>query len=92
VVDDSDKASKMGDQKLRTEPETFTPVETRKHICRLANAIRVLSALGFTLTVELIMETEEASTSSNVEINDMLGAEFYVQTAERERLSDDLIC
>jgi exosome complex component RRP4 len=84
VVDDSDKASKMGDQKLRTEPETFTPVETRKHICRLANAIRVLSALGFTLTVELIMETEEASTSSNVEINDMLGAEFYVQTAERE--------
>jgi exosome complex component RRP4 len=85
VVDDSDKTSKMGDQKLRTEPETFTPVETRKHICRLANAIRVLSALGFTLTVELIMETAEASASSIVEINDMLGAEFYVQTAERER-------
>jgi exosome complex component RRP4 len=38
------------------------------------------------------METAEASASSNVEINDMLGAEFYVQTAERERLSDDLIC
>uniref|UniRef100_A0A0D9W783 S1 motif domain-containing protein n=1 Tax=Leersia perrieri TaxID=77586 RepID=A0A0D9W783_9ORYZ len=69
---------------LSAEVENFTPLETRKHICRLANAVRVLSALGFTLTVELIIETAEASISSNVEINDMLGAEFYVQTAERE--------
>jgi exosome complex component RRP4 len=36
------------------------------------------------LTVERIIETAEASASSNIEINDMLGAEFYVQTAERE--------
>ncbi|KAF8704096.1 hypothetical protein HU200_031584 [Digitaria exilis] len=71
-------------QKYSNEAENFTPLETRKHICRLANAIRVLSALGFTLTVELIIETAEASVSSNVEVNDMLGAEFYVQTAERE--------
>ncbi|KAK3142048.1 hypothetical protein QOZ80_4BG0341530 [Eleusine coracana subsp. coracana] len=84
VVSDSEKTSKMEDQKPRIELETFTPLETRKHICRLANAIRVLSALGFTLTVELIIETAEASASSNIEINDMLGAEFYVQTAERE--------
>uniref|UniRef100_A0A0E0HVX1 S1 motif domain-containing protein n=1 Tax=Oryza nivara TaxID=4536 RepID=A0A0E0HVX1_ORYNI len=28
--------------------------------------------------------TAEASVSSNIEINNMLGAEFYVQTAERE--------
>jgi exosome complex component RRP4 len=83
VVEDNDKISKTGDQKLRTEPETFTALETRKHICRIANAIRVLSDLGFTLTVELIIETAEASASS-IEINDMLGAEFYVQTAERE--------
>jgi exosome complex component RRP4 len=59
-------------------------METRKHICRLANAARVLSALGFTLTIELIIQTAEASLSSNVKINDMLGAEFYVQTAETE--------
>lgn len=71
-------------QKYSNEAENFTPLETRKHICRLANAIRVLSALGFTLTVELIIETAEASVSSDVEVNDMLGAEFYVQTAERE--------
>ncbi|KAM3240315.1 hypothetical protein ACQJBY_053787 [Aegilops geniculata] len=70
--------------KLSMEVEPFTPLETRRHICRLANAVRVLSALGFTLTVELIIQTAEASLSSNVEINNMLGAEFYVQTAERE--------
>ena len=71
-------------ENLNAKAETFTPMETRKHICRLANAVRVLSALGFTLTVELIIQTAEASLSSDVEINDMLGAEFYVQTAERE--------
>ncbi|XP_062183613.1 exosome complex component RRP4 homolog [Phragmites australis] len=80
-----ENTSKAGDQKTSsTEVETYTPLETRKHICRLANAVRMLSALGFTLTVELITETAEASSASTVEINDMLGAEFYVQTAERE--------
>ena len=71
-------------QKSSADAENFTPLETRKHICRLANAVRVLSALGFTLTVELIIETAEASVTANVEVNNMLGAEFYVQTAERE--------
>ncbi|KAK8449198.1 hypothetical protein SEVIR_7G179400v4 [Setaria viridis] len=83
VVDEKVKATE-DQQKSSDEAENFTPLETRKHICRLANAVRVLSALGFTLTVELIIETAEASASSNVEVNDMLGAEFYVQTAERE--------
>nr|CAD1843720.1 unnamed protein product [Ananas comosus var. bracteatus] len=76
------------DQKktLTAEEESwsFTPLETRKHICRIANAIRLLSALGFTLTVEAVVDTAEASLASNIEINDMLGAEFFVQTAERE--------
>lgn len=66
------------------ESGSFTPLETRKHICRIANAVRLLSALGFTLTVEAIVDTAEASLASNIEINDMLGAEFFVQTAERE--------
>ncbi|TVU14520.1 hypothetical protein EJB05_37995 [Eragrostis curvula] len=82
VMGDSAKTSKTG--KSSSEVETCTPQETRKHICRLANAVRVLSALGFTLTAELIIETAEASASSNVEVNDMLGPEFYVQTAEKE--------
>jgi exosome complex component RRP4 len=75
---------KEDQQKLAMEADNFTPIETRRHICRLANAVRVLSALGFTLTVELIIQTAEASLPSTVEINEMLGAEFYVQTAERE--------
>lgn len=80
-----EKSKTVGDQqKPSVEVENFTSPDTRKHICRLANAVRVLSALGFTLTVELIIETAQANASSNVEINDMLGAEFYVQTAERE--------
>ncbi|KAL6903479.1 hypothetical protein ACP4OV_004292 [Aristida adscensionis] len=81
----SEDTKKVEDQQnVSTEVEIFTPLETRKHICRLSNAVRVLSALGFTLTVELIVETAEASALSNVEINDMLGAEFYVLTVERE--------
>ncbi|CAL5087696.1 unnamed protein product [Urochloa decumbens] len=71
---------------MGTEPENFTPLEMRNHICRLANAIRVLSALGFTLTAELIIETAEASLLSNVAVDDMVGAEFFVQTAEREAM------
>ncbi|XP_020096319.1 exosome complex component RRP4 homolog [Ananas comosus] len=66
------------------ESGSFTPLETRKHICRIANAVRLLSALGFTLTVEAIVDTAEASLASNIEINDMLGAKLFVQTVERE--------
>ncbi|PAN13071.1 hypothetical protein PAHAL_2G312300 [Panicum hallii] len=70
---------------MGTELENFTPLETRNHVCRLANAVHVLSALGFTLTAELIVETAEASLSSKVAVNDMVGGEFFVQTAEREK-------
>ncbi|VAI55776.1 unnamed protein product [Triticum turgidum subsp. durum] len=84
VVADEETNANEDQHKLSMEVEAFTPLETRRHICRLANAVHVLSALGFTLTVELIIQTAEASLSSHVEINDMLGAEFYVQTAERE--------
>ncbi|XP_010920429.1 exosome complex component RRP4 homolog [Elaeis guineensis] len=66
------------------QEQTFTPLEVRQHICRIANAVRLLAALGFILTVESIVDTAEASASSNIEIKDMLGPEFYVQTVERE--------
>ncbi|KAL6655352.1 hypothetical protein ACP70R_006178 [Stipagrostis hirtigluma subsp. patula] len=80
-----EKTKLMGDHhEISTEAANFNPLERRNHICRLANAVRVLSALGFTLTAELIIETVEASSSSDIAINDMLGAEFFVQTAERE--------
>ncbi|OAY82659.1 Exosome complex component rrp4 [Ananas comosus] len=79
LVEDQEKTSTAEE-----ESWSFTPLETRKHICRIANAVRLLSALGFTLTVEAIVDTAEASLASNIEINDMLGAEFFVQTAERE--------
>lgn len=61
-----------------------TPLEVRQHICRIANAVRLLSYLGFCLSIEVIMDTVESSAAANVQINEMLGAEFYVQTAERE--------
>lgn len=70
-----------GDQ---DEEGTFTSVETRRSICRIANAIRLLSALGFTLSLEAIIDTVELSFASNISVKDMLAAEFYVQTAERE--------
>lgn len=59
-------------------------LETRQHICQIANAVRVLSALGFSLATEGILEAAKASISSRISIKDMLGAEFHVQTAERE--------
>lgn len=61
-----------------------TPLEVRQHISRIANAVRLLSYLGFCLSIEVIMDTVESSAAANVQINEMLGAEFYVQTAERE--------
>lgn len=68
----------------KEEEETYTPLEIRQHICRIANSIRLLSALGFTISAEVIMETVEASVSSKIAIKEMLEAEFCVQTAERE--------
>ncbi|KAJ0984523.1 hypothetical protein J5N97_002879 [Dioscorea zingiberensis] len=79
--DGNSNAKPMGSQ---DEEKTFTPLETRRHICRIANAVRLLSALGFTLSLEAIIDTVKLSFSSNISIKDMLAAEFYVQTAERE--------
>ncbi|XP_068663210.1 exosome complex component RRP4 homolog [Aristolochia californica] len=85
IHDDKSTESGKTNSKLVTLEEqerVFTPLETRQHICRIANAVRVLSLLGFTLSVEVILSTVEASLS--IDVKDMLGAEFYVQTAERE--------
>ncbi|KAJ8450774.1 hypothetical protein Cgig2_021246 [Carnegiea gigantea] len=66
-----------------TEPD-YTPLETRRNICRIANAVRVLSILGFNITIEVILEIFELSISESVDVHDMLGAEFCVRVAEKE--------
>ncbi|KAK1258234.1 hypothetical protein QJS04_geneDACA020728 [Acorus gramineus] len=69
---------------LEMQEKAFTPFVTRRNICLIANAVRVLSVLGFNLSLEVIIDTVEASSSLNLDIKDMLGAEFCVLTAERE--------
>ncbi|CAE5960458.1 unnamed protein product [Arabidopsis arenosa] len=61
-----------------------TSLETRKSILRIGNAIRVLSNLGFTVTLEVIMETVNLSNMENIDVYDMLGSEFHVLVAENE--------
>ncbi|KAK9281525.1 hypothetical protein L1049_004428 [Liquidambar formosana] len=70
--------------RLEEQEQTYTPPETRQNICRTANAVRVLSTLGFNITVEVITETVELSSSLNLDIHEMLGSEFCVLVAERE--------
>ncbi|KAL3647915.1 exosome non-catalytic core subunit rrp4 [Castilleja foliolosa] len=70
-----------GDEKVE---ETYTPLNTRQNICRAANAIRVLSTLGFTVTVEVIMEIVNLSVTMNIDVHEMLGSEFYVVVTEKE--------
>ncbi|MED6130477.1 exosome non-catalytic core subunit rrp4 [Stylosanthes scabra] len=64
--------------------KNYTALETRKYICRAANAIRVLSTLGFNMTLEIIKGVIDLSLSQNLDIHDMLGSEFFVLVAEKE--------
>ncbi|KAI3882176.1 hypothetical protein MKX03_026986 [Papaver bracteatum] len=73
------KSMSLGEQE-----QTYTPPETRQNICRIANAIRVLTSLGITLTVDVIIATVEMSKALYFDVHEMVGAEFYVQVAEKE--------
>jgi len=64
--------------------EDSTSLRVRENNCRLANAIRVLSALGFSLTLELILDTFQTSIDWNIDIKEMLAGEFHVRIAERK--------
>ncbi|PPD76758.1 hypothetical protein GOBAR_DD26313 [Gossypium barbadense] len=64
--------------------QAYTPLEMRQNICRIGNAIRVLTSLGFNVDLNLIMETVELSSSLKIDIHDMLGSEFHVLVAEME--------
>ncbi|VFQ94644.1 unnamed protein product [Cuscuta campestris] len=73
------------DEEEEDEEERYTtPRHIRVYICMIANAIRVLSDLGFTITVEVLLETVVLSESLKIDVADMLGAEFYVLVAEKE--------
>ncbi|KAJ1433028.1 RNA-binding domain, S1 [Sesbania bispinosa] len=69
---------------LEEQEKNYTTLETRKYICRAANAVRVLSTLGFIITLEIIKGIIDLSLSLNLDIHDMLGSEFCVLVAERE--------
>jgi len=58
--------------------------ELRERICRLANAVRVLAALGLLIFVESIIDTYEVSLSWDTAVKDMLAAEFCIKIVERE--------
>src|SRR5262249_38833326 len=57
-------------------------LSSEKKECRIANAIRVLSTLGLNLTVEVILETINLSSTLNIGIEEMLWSEFHVLVAE----------
>ncbi|KAG5514387.1 hypothetical protein RHGRI_035712 [Rhododendron griersonianum] len=79
-----DATTSMYPTSVEQEERTYTPLETRQNICRTANAVRVLSTLGFSISVEVIMEMVNLSSSLNLDIHEMLGAEFCVLVAEGE--------
>lgn len=79
-----DQANSSERSTVEEKKQAYTPLETRQNICRIANAIRVFSTLGFNVDADLIMETVELSTSLKIDIHDMLGSEFHVLVAERE--------
>ncbi|RDX81767.1 Exosome complex component RRP4-like protein [Mucuna pruriens] len=69
---------------LEEQEKNYTTLDTRKYICRAANAIRVLSTLGFNITLEIIKGIIDLSLSMNLDIHEMLGSEFCVLVAEKE--------
>lgn len=76
--------STNGVYSLLVDEPSYTSLDIRQNISRIANAVRVLSILGFNITVEVILELFDLSTSLNLDIHDMLGAEFCVMVAEKE--------
>jgi exosome complex component RRP4 len=56
----------------------------QQHTKSNTNAIPILSTLGFNLTLEVMLETSNLSSTLNLAIDEMLGSEFHVLVAERE--------
>ncbi|MED6134765.1 exosome non-catalytic core subunit rrp4 [Stylosanthes scabra] len=84
MVEDQVSHPNKNSASLEELEKNYTALETRKYICRAANAIRVLSTLGFNMTLEIIKGVIDLSLSQNLDIHDMLGSEFFVLVAEKE--------
>lgn len=69
---------------MEEQEQVSTPLEIRQYVCRAANAVRVLSTLGFIVTIEVIVEIVNLSSSMNLDIHEMLGSEFCVLVTEKE--------
>ncbi|XP_047313349.1 exosome complex component RRP4 homolog [Impatiens glandulifera] len=85
IDDQMDVSEEQSGKSIGGEEENVdTPLDTRHYICRAANAVRALSNLGFSITLEVIMGVVNLSLSMNIDIHDMLGSEFCVLVAEKE--------
>lgn len=90
MIEDQTNMSEQQNNKLKSlashqnQEHNYTPLEIRQNICRAANAVRVMSTLGFMVSVDVVLDTVEMSISKNLNTHEMLGAEFYVLVAERE--------
>jgi exosome complex component RRP4 len=85
TVDVQNSSSEPNDNSGNSEfGGVVIPLPVRQSICRLANSVRVLSALGFLIYPDVIIDTYEASISKDIALKDMLGPEFSVLVAERE--------
>ena len=69
---------------LEEQEQTYTLIETRQSICRIANAVQLLSILGFNIAIKVIVDTMNLSCSLNLDINEMLDSELCVLVAEGE--------
>ena len=69
---------------LEEQEQTYTLLEKGQSICRITNAVWVLSILGFNIAIKVIMDTMNLSSSLNLDIHEMLGSEFCVLVAEGE--------
>ena len=85
VQNPSSNKTESNDDSVNGELSSIViPLSVRQNICRLANSIHVLSALGFLIYPDIVIDTFEASISKGIAIKDMLGPEFSVLVAERE--------
>ncbi|KAL8152186.1 hypothetical protein V2J09_009946 [Rumex salicifolius] len=81
---EEDEDSSPAADSLSHEESAQTPLKTREIICRIANAIRVLSKLGFSVTKDVIMNLVDLSMDRSIDVHDMLAPEFFVLAAEAE--------
>lgn len=65
-------------------PSGQVDLQLRERMCRVANAVRALAALGLPVHPPAIVDVCNLSGQLRVEIKDMMGPEFLAQVAYRE--------